>query len=220
MGASQSIKHPESSLSVLTAARRLIYCLAAAAAVAATIAGPVNLRAQREVLIPQHAYMPPDFPATVNAFIPTPQYLPPGYELWKVNRHPADGFGTGKAEIEVQYRDPVCWARKTACPLQVFVSPMTDRPFAGTTGHTPQTLRLHIGKRTVEAQYFIWMESDSTPGGKALPGRWEARLEGSNSNTLVFAFDRYMIAIRGNRLAGAGRSELIKIAKSLAYTKR
>jgi hypothetical protein len=164
--------------------------------------------------------MPPDFPATVNAVIPTPQYLPPGYELWKLTRHPADGFGTGKAEIEVQYRDPACWARKTSCPLQVFVSPMTDRSFAGTTGHTPQSLRLRIGNRTVEAQYFIWMESDSVPTGKALPSRWETRLDVGNSNALVFPFDRYMIAIRGNRLAGAGRSELIKVVKYLAYTRR
>ena len=219
MGASRPTRNPESSLAVRTTARKLIYCLAAAA-VAATIAWPVNLQAQREIQIPQHAYMPPDFPATVNAVIPTPQYLPPGYELWKVSRRPADGFGTGKAEIEIQYRDPACWARKTACPLQVFVSPMTGRPFAGTTGHAPQSLTLRIGNRTVEAQYFIWMESNSTLAGKALPSRWETRLEVGNSNALVFPFDRYMIAIRGNRLAGAGRSELIKVAKSLAYTRR
>jgi hypothetical protein len=219
MGASQSIKNQESFLSVRTAGRKLIYCLTAVG-MAVTFAGPVNLRAQGEIRIPQHAYMPPDFPATVNAVIPTPQYLPPGYELWKVNLRPADGFGSGKAEIEVQYRDPACWARKTACPLQVFVSPMTDLPFAGTTGHTLQTITLRIGKRTVEAQYFIWMESDYTPGGKAFPGRWETRLEVGNSNALVFPFDRYMVAIRGNRLAGAGRSELIKVAKSLEYTRR
>jgi hypothetical protein len=219
MGANQPIKNLESSLSVRTAVRKLICCLAAVA-VAATMMAPVYLRGQQEIRIPQHAYMPPDFPATVNAVIPTPQYLPPGYELWKVNRHPADGFGTGKSEIEVQYRDPACWARKTACPLQVFVSPLTDRPFAGTTGHTPQSLGLRIGNRSVEAQYFIWTERDSTPGGKTLPSRWETRLEAGNSNALVFPFDRYMIAIRGNSLAGAGRSELIKVAKSLAYTRR
>ena len=219
MGARKSTKNLDSSASVRTTLRKLIYCLATVA-VAATIAAPVDLRAQQELRIPQRDYMPPDFPATVNADIPTPQYLPPGYELWKVNRHPADGFGTGKAEIEVQYRDPGCWARKTACPLQVFVSPMTDRPFAGTVGHTPRSLSLRIGNRTVEAQYFNWMESDSEPGGKTLPSRWEARLEAGNFNALVFPFDRYMIAIRGNRLAGAGRSELIKVAKSLAYTER
>ena len=219
MGANQPIKNLESSLSVRTAVRKVIYCLAAVV-VAATMMAPVNLRSQQEIRIPLHAFMPPDFPATVNAVIPTPQYLPPGYELWKVNRNPADGFGTGKAEIGVLYRDPACWARKTACPLQVFVSPMTDRPFAGTMGHTPQSLLLRIGKRTVDAQYFVWTESDSVPGGKTLPRRCESRLEAGNSNGLVFPFDRFMIAIRGNRLAGAGRSELIKVAKSLAYTRR
>jgi hypothetical protein len=219
MGASQSIIIWNPFASVYSWRRRLIYCLAVAA-VTATIFGPVNLRAQQEIRIPLHTYMPPDFPATVNALIPTPQYLPAGYEMWKVNRHPADGFGTGKAEIEIQYRDPGCWARKTACPLQVFVSPMTERPFAGTTGLTPQSLSLRIGSETVEAQYFNWMESDSAPGGKTLPSRWKARLEAGNSNALVFPFDRFKIAIRGNRSAGAGRAELIKVAKSLAYTER
>ena len=218
MGARQSTNNLDSSPSVRTTLQKLTYCLAIA--VAATIVGQVNLRAQREIPIPQHAYMPPDFPATVNADIPTPQYLPPGYELWKVNRHPADGFGTGKAEIEVQYRDPGCWARKTTCPLQVFVSPMTDRPFAGTVGHTPRSLSLRIGSRTVEARYYNWVESDFAPRGKTLPNRCEARLEAGNFNALVFTFDRHMIAIRGNRLEGASRSELIKVAKSLAYTKR
>jgi hypothetical protein len=178
------------------------------------------LQAQQEIRIPRHAYMPPEFPGSVNAVIPTPQYLPAGYELWKINRRPADGFGAGKTEIEVQYKDPRCWARKIRCSLQVFVSPMTERPFAGTTGRTPQSLTLRIGSETVEAQYFSWMESDSAPGGKTLPSRWKARLEAGNSNALVFPFDGFMIAIRGNRSAGAGRAELIKVAKSLAYTER
>jgi hypothetical protein len=219
MGASQSIKNLDLSSFVRSALRKLIYCLAIAA-VTATIAGPVSLQAQREIRIPRHAYMPPDFPATVNAVIPTPQYLPAGYELWRINRQPVDGFGTGKTEIEVQYRDPECWARKTACPLQVFVSPMTDRPFSGTTGRTPESLLLRVGKRMVEAQYFNRMESDSTLGGRTLPDGRRARLEAANFNALVFPFDRFMIGIRGNRLAGADRSELIKVAKSLAYTER
>jgi hypothetical protein len=219
MGVSQSNKVLKPSTAPCSG-RRGLFCCLSMAAIAVLFGGPASLRAQQEIRIPQHAYMPPDFPASVSAVIPTPQSLPAGYELWKINRQPADGFGTGKPEIEVLYRDPGCWARKIDCSLQVFVSPITDRPFSGTTGRTPESFSLRIGNRTVEAKYFNTLERDSTLGGRALLDGREARLETGNFNALVFPFDRFMIGIRGNRQAGVGRSELIKVAKSLAYTER
>lgn len=219
MGACQSIKNCGSSTFVRTLMRKLIYGLATFA-VAATIAGSASLRAQGENRIPPHAFMPPDFPATVNAVIPTPQYLPAGYELWTIKRPLVDGFGTGKAEIEVQYKDPGCWDKKIHCSIQVFVSPMTDRPFSGTAGRTPDKLSLRIGSRTVECQYFKGVERNSTPGGRILLHGDEALVEAADFNALVFPYDRFMIGIRGNRQAGVGRSELVKVAKSLTYTAR
>ncbi|HXH49425.1 MAG TPA: hypothetical protein VNM47_08770 [Terriglobia bacterium] len=218
MGARQSIINLNPSPSVCSERRRLFYIVAMTAL--AVAAGSVTLRAQRDVRVPIPSYMPPDFPATVNAVIPTPQYLPAGYELWKINRHPADGFGGGKAEIEVQYKDPACWDRKMNCSLQIFVSPMTNRPFSGTTDRKPELLSLRVGNRTVEAQYFNSLEMGATPGSRALLNGRETRLETGNFNALVFPFDHFMIGIRSNRLTVVGRSELIKVAKSLAYTER
>ena len=219
MGACQSIRNCDSSALFCTVLQKLIHYLATIA-VAVIFSGPTGLRAQGDIRVPPHAYMPPDFPATVNAVIPTPQYLPPGYELWTIKRPLAGGFGTGKAEIEVQYKDPGCWARKIHCSIRVFVSPMTDRPFSGTAGQTPDKLTLRIGRRTVEGQYFSGVERNSTPGGRILLHGDEPLVEAGNYNALVFAFDRFMIGIRGNRQAGVGRSELIKLAKSLTYTAR
>lgn len=216
MGASQSIKSWDSSAFVRTALRELICCLAVVA-VAATIAGLVNLRAQGEVRIPPHAYMPPDFPASVSPVIPTPQYLPAGYELWTIKRPVADGFRIGKHEVEIQYRDPGCWARKIRCSLELFVSPMTDRPFFGTAAGAAESVSLGIGNRTVQAQYFKDVGTDLQPGMN--PPSIQ-RLEAGNFNALVFPFDRFMIGIRGNKQGGVGRSELIKVAKSLTYTAR
>jgi hypothetical protein len=218
MGASQSIKALDSSAFHRAALQKVLRYLAVAA-VALFVAGSANLRAQRDVRIPGHA-LPPDFPASVSDVIPTPQYLPAGYELWKINRHPADGFGTGKTEIEVQYKDPRCWARKIRCSLQVFVSPMTDRPFSGTALGTAESVSLPIGKRTVQARYFKSMEADFQPGNNMLPNLQRPHLTAANFNALVFPFDRFMIGILGSKQGGVDRSELIKVAKSLAYAAR
>lgn len=218
MGASQSIKAIDSSAFLRAALRKLLRCLAVAA-IALLVAGPVNLRAQGEIRIPQHAYMPPEFPGSVNAVIPTPQYLPAGYELWKINRQPADGFGRGKTEIEVQYKDPKCWARKIRCSLQVFVSPMTDRPFSGTALGTAESVSLRIGKRTVQARYFADTGIEGPEGGSTLL-KGEALLEHGNYNALVFPLDDFMIGIRADSQARLSRAELIKVAMSLTYAER
>jgi hypothetical protein len=219
MGANQSIRYLNLSSFVRAGLISLIHCLAMVG-VALAIAGSASLRAQRDVRIPISSYMPPDFPATVDAVIPTPQYLPAGYELWRIYKDPADGFGTGKAEIEAQYRDPRCWARKTTCSLQVFVSPMTDGPLSGTASRTPERLSLRIGNRTVRAQYFNVMGTDLSQGNNPLPNGQQPGHEASDFNALIFPFDHFMVAIRGNRAAGVGRSELIRMAKSLTYTSR
>jgi hypothetical protein len=220
MGARQSILNLDPGASACSRQHTLFYGLAVVA-IAALVAGPVGLQAQRDIRIPVPSYhMPPDFPAAVNAVIPTPQYLPAGYELWTIKRPLADGFGTGKAEIEIQYRDPGCWDRKMNCSLQLFVSPVTDRPLSGTAGRTPEKLSLRIGSRTVDGQYFNRIEPGSTPGVGTLPDWQGARLETANFNALVFAFDRFMVAICGNRTTGVGRSELLKVAESLTYTAR
>jgi hypothetical protein len=218
MGARQSIINLNPLASACSDRRRVLYSLAMTALVVA--AGAVTLRAQRDVRVPIPSYMPPDFPATVNAVIPTPQYLPAGYELWTIKRPLADGFGTGKTEIEVQYRDPGCWDRKMNCSLQLFVSPVTEKPFSGTTGQTPEKLSLRIGSRTVEGQYFNRIDLESTPGGRIILRGDEALLDPGDFNALVFPFDRLMVALRGNRTAGIGRSELLKVAESLTYTAR
>ena len=209
MGARQSNINLKPFASAWSERRRLFYIVAMTALVVAAIS--VTLRAQD---------WPPDFPAFVNAVIPTPQYLPAGYELWRINRMPAEGFGAGKTEIEVQYRDPGCWARTINCSRQVFVSPAMEKTFSGTMGRTPENLSLRIGSRTVEGQYFNRIESDSTPGGRIILHGDEAPLDPGDFNALVFPFDRFVVAICGNRTAGLGRAELIRVAKSLTYTAR
>ena len=204
MGARQSVINLNPSAPVYPGRRTLIYNLAIAVLVVA--ASSVTLGAQREIRIPLHANLPPDFPAAVNAVIPTPQYLPAGYELWRVYKDPDDGFRTGKAEVEVRYQDPGCYARKIRCRLQIFVSPMTQQPFSGTAGRSPEPLTIRIGNRTVEAQYFA--------GAGANPQM------GPNFNVLVFPLDNFMIGIRGSKQGGVGRSEIIRVAESLECTNR
>jgi hypothetical protein len=217
MGARQFTINLNPLASVCSERRRLVCSLAVTVLVVA--ASSITLRAQRETRIPLHAYMPPDFPASVNAVIPTPQYLPAGYELWRTFKHPDDGFRTGESEVEVQYQDPACWTRNTRCRLQVFVSPATQKPFSGTMGRSPEPVSLRIGTRTLEAQYFKGVGT-GRPGGGTLAEQSGGRLEAGNFNALVFRLDDFMIGIRGGKQRGVGRTELIKVAKSLTYTAR
>jgi hypothetical protein len=222
MSSGQSIINLDLSASVHSLRRKLIQTLAIVALVIAAV-GAVTLRAQERNRIP-HIYMPPDTPAQWSIVIPTPQYLPAGYELFRVFREPIDGFRTGNAEIEFDYIDKSCWARKTMCPLQVFVSPMTTNFFSGTLGRKSELLSLWIGNRTVEAQYFIGNGNLPPRSEKALPKRQQPEPDAgdynANLNSLVFPFDGFMIGIRGSKLGGIGRAELIRVARSLTYTVR
>jgi hypothetical protein len=218
MGARQSIINLKPFASVCPERRRLNYSLVMAVLVIA--ASAATLWAQGEIRIPLHAFMPPDFPATVNEVIPTPQYLPAGYELWRIYKIPAAGSRTGKSYVEVQYRDPGCWERKINCSFQVFVSPRTGRTISGPTGSAPESLSLRIRNRTVQAQYFKSVGTDLQPWTNPLPGEQGARQEASNYNALVFRLDAFIIGIRADSQARLSRAELIKVAESLKYKAR
>jgi hypothetical protein len=218
MGASQSILNLKLFASDCSAGRRLVYGLVMTVLVIA--ASSVALLGQGEIRIPHHAFMPPDFPAAVNAVIPTPQYLPAGYELWRIYKIPAAGSRTGKAYVEIQYRDAGCWERKMNCSLQVFISPRTGRPISGPTGSAPESLSLRIRNRTVQAQYFKSVGTDLQPWTNPLPGEKGARQEASNYNALVFRLDAFIIGIRADSQARLSRAELIKVAESLKYKAR
>jgi hypothetical protein len=215
MGASQSTKDLNSSLAIRSGRRRLIFCLAMAAAVIAT-AGHINLRAQANAQILRLRYMPPDLQAQMAPTIPTPQYVPAGYVLLGAYTGQSDGFGTGQSEVRIQYLNPR-YLRRTFSPLTIFVSSMTDNRIGGTADRTPELISLQIGNVTVEAQYFNRMWAEAPHGERSLPDGKRARGETGNLNALVFPFAVFMIGIRGNKAAGVGRSELIKIASSLTY---
>lgn len=222
MGASQSRINWNPFASARPGRRRLIHYLLAAAAIIG-VTSVVTLGAQeshRVIAI----YMPPDTPAQSSVVIPTPQFLPAGHEMFRVFREPIDGFRTGGAEIEFDYIDKSCWTRGKICPLQVFVSPITTNPFAGTVGRKSEMLSFWIGNRTVEAQYFIGNGNLQPEGENFRPNRQRPKPDASdfnaNLNSLVFPFDGFMIGIRGSKLGGVGRAELIKVAKSLTYTVR
>ena len=222
MRASNSVKKLEGFISIQPGRRKLMGWLAVAAAIITT-AGLASLRAQVNKRIPR-IYMPPDTRAQKSIVIPTPQYLPAGYKLFRVFRDPVDGFSTGNAEIEFDYIDKSCWARKMICPLPVFVSPITTNPFSGTAGRKSESLSRWIGNRAVEAQYFIGNGNVPPQGEGALPNRKQpqpgAGDYNANLNSLVFPFDGFMIGIRGSKLGGIGRAELIRVAESLTYTVR
>jgi hypothetical protein len=217
MGASQSSINLKLFASDCSAGRRLVYGLVMTVLVIA--ASSVALPGQGEIRIPHHAFMPPDFPAAVNAVIPTPQYLPAGYELWRIYKVPAAGSRTGKAYVEIQYRDAGCWERKMNCSLQVFVSSRTDRPFSGPTGSPSESLSLRIGRRTVQAQYFADSGID-WPQGNMMFLEGEALPQHGNYNALVFPLRDFMIGIRAASEARLSRAELIKVAESLATKAR
>lgn len=221
MGARQSISNLNTLASVSSKRRRLVCSLAMTVLVVA--AGSVMLRAQGTRRIPR-IYMPPDTPADWSIVLPTPQYLPAGYELFRVFREPIGGFSTGNAEIEFDYIDKSCWARGMICPLEVFASPMTTNPFSGTLGRKSELLSLWIGHRTVEVQYFAGNGNLPSGSEKSLSSGRQAQPEpgdyNANLNSLVFPFDGFMIGIRGSKLGGVDRAELIKVAKSLTFTVR
>lgn len=217
MGARQFIVNLKPLASVRSEWRRLIYNLVMVILV--ITAGSVTLQGQGEIRIPHHAFMPPDFPVAVNAVIPTPQYLPSGYELWRIYKIPAAGSRTAKSSFEIQYRDPGCWERKINCTFQVLVSPRTDGLFSGPTGSASESLSLRIGKRTVQARYFAEMGID-WPQGNTMFLEGEALQEHSNYNALVFPLHDFMIGIRADSEARLSRAELIKVAESLTYKAR
>ncbi len=219
MGASQSINNLESSSSVRTALRKLIYFLTVVAVSAAT-AGPINLMAQVNDRIPRHAPMPPELLAEAVPAVPTPQYVPPGYVFNGAYRGEPDGFRTGKSEIKFAYLNLKVFRSHIWAPLFVFVSPMTDNFFGGTEDHAPELLRLRIGVVTVEARYFDGCWKPTPDGERILANGKRVTWNTSNLNSLVFPFDGFMIGISGGKLDGVGRAELIKVAKSLTYTVR
>jgi hypothetical protein len=219
MGANLSINNLDSSSLAGIALRKLIYCLTVIA-VSATTAGPINLMAQVNDRIPRHAPMPPELQAEAVPAVPTPQYVPPGYVFNGAYRGEPDGFRTGKSEIKFAYLNLKVFRSHIWAPLFVFVSPMTDNFFGGTEDHAPELLRLRIGVVTVEARYFDGCWKPTPDGERILANGKRATWDASNLNSLVFPFDGYMIGIVGSKQGGVGRGELIKIAKSLTYTKR
>lgn len=223
MSANRSIEDVNKSTSVRSGRRRLIHSLAMAAVVLLA-AGQINLRAQENPRIIMPAPMPPDTSASPTTIIPTPQYVPAGYALWRVYREPADGFKTGKTEIEFEYQDPKDRAKGILCPLQIFVSPITQKHFSGTSGQTPELLTFWVGSKPVEAAYFEGTQTGLTPEATAPSNSPSAQAEASDvntdSNSLVFPFEGFMIGIRGNSQSGLGRAELIKVARSLTYATR
>jgi hypothetical protein len=217
MGASQSIKKLDSFASVCPGRRRLIRRLVTAALVIAT-AGPVILRAQGRGRI-LNIIMPPDMMASMATPIPTPQYLPAGYVLLGAYTGQSDGFGTGNAEVRIQYLNPK-YIRSVFSPLTMYVSAMTENRFGGTADLAPELITLRIKDTTVEAQYFGGISAEPPQSERVLPNSQGSQWKSSSLNALVFPFDGFMIGIRGSKLEGVGRSELIRVAQSLTYTVR
>jgi hypothetical protein len=149
--------------------------------------------------------------------IPIPHYIPEGYFLLGEYRGVVDGFRTGESEIKLAYMSPKVNRRGIFGPLFIFVSPMTDNFFGGTQGAKPEVMQLRIGDLTVEARYFDGTWYRAPNGGTTLPNGTRVTWNTSNLNSLVFPFDGFMIAIRGSKQAGVGRTELIKIASSMEW---
>jgi len=166
---------------------------------------------------PNDARVVPDYRAARVSVLPVdypnPAYLPSGYRFSYATRRVQAGFRS-KDEVLLLYGDPML---KTAYPFPFHVC-MTKHPenaFAGTELATSADVLLTIRGLSIVGQYYdgMWLPTDSgtirTPNGQWLT--WDR----SNGHMLVARINGITVGVRGYRLAGVSKSELLRVVESI-----
>jgi hypothetical protein len=138
----------------------------------------------------------------------TPSYLPVGFQAGATHTDRLDGFGGGKTELALVYRrgsTTVAWSN----PLTVYQAMTPQHDALATTEHrSPEAAQLLMrsGERVVASYHDgMWQ-----PAGSGL--KWMT----ASAHSLTFVFRGMRIGVRGSRLTGVTRDELVRVAQSLA----
>jgi hypothetical protein len=148
---------------------------------------------------------------TKHPSLPTPRYIPAGFDLRSVLWNPADGFGGGDNEREMIYvKGGPDRVTHRNLPLQVIVSSEMQHEFA----YTEKADSLHE---------MIYMDDGTELKGKYFDGEWALMRDGTrywNSeyvHSLVFDYRNFHVGIRAPRQK-VRFEELFRIAGSFAHS--
>ncbi len=147
----------------------------------------------------------PDIPGYL-----APRYLPADYQYITRYTDRLDGFGGGSEEVALWYtnpKNPLAFAR----PLAIYQTPAPRRAGFATTAQrlaTTVTLLAASGK-AIAAKYHdgCWI----SPVGHPQPLAWDT----NDVHSLTFTLGNLTIGLRGSRVAGVTKDELIRVASSL-----
>ncbi len=152
---------------------------------------------------------------------PAPKYLPRDYQLVEVYANRTDGFG-GSDERALWYSNPKN-LQGFNNPLAVYVTRQPKRSsLVAMRQGSPIALNLASGA-SVQADYHdgLWMRD---PSASNVPLSNQIQLRDgsgvlvwvtSNAHSLTFNMGGFTVGIRGARMAGVERNELIRVASSL-----
>jgi len=152
---------------------------------------------------------------------PAPKYLPRDYQLVEVYANRTDGFG-GSDERALWYSNPRN-LQGFNNPLTVYVTRQPKRSsLVATRQGIPVALSFSSGA-SAQAEYHdgLWMRDPSAPN---VPSSNQLQLRDgsgvlvwvtSNAHSLTFNMGGITVGIRGARMAGVDRNELIRVASSL-----
>ncbi len=150
--------------------------------------------------------------AIANLGVPSPTYLPKGYQLQEIYTDRIDGFGEGSNQVALWYVAS-SYPQWYTNPLGVYVTRMPKKNlFAKTETKTgaPVTIGILSGE-SVQAEYHDGFWAASADGSGAIV--WD----NSNVHSLTFAHAGFSIGVRGARMTGVNFDELARITSSISF---
>ncbi len=155
---------------------------------------------------------------------PVPRYLPVGYRLEEIYTGRTDGFGAAADQRAYWYKNPNHPLGYNN-PLVVYVARQPKHTsLVPTRRGEPVVLSLPTGE-SVQAEYHDGLWSRSSAGAPnvardrqiALPdGSGTLVWETGNPHSISFSAHGLTFGVRGARLAGIDRRELIRVANSVS----
>jgi len=150
------------------------------------------------------------FAALAQEKYPTPRYLPNGYRLSAQYIDRPDGFGGGSTELALWYVNPK-HPQGFNNPLSIYIVPRPQHSSIGATEgrHGTSMILTMVSGAIVSADYHdgFWMPSPDGLGQLV----WNT----DNVHSLTFKLHSFTVGVRGSRLVGISREELVRIASSL-----
>lgn len=148
----------------------------------------------------------------IPAGYPRPAYLPVGYRYAQSIKGNRGGF---RATDEVMLLYGNTKAQVYPSGLQVFMARMPKNSFFGTERAPVTKIALSINGMPVVGEYYDGQWGFGGNGIASAESIGEFSWDRSNMHVLVFDFGELKVGIRGFRIAGVSKSDLIRVAESI-----